>query len=44
MTMSKELKVMRLKNHINRLGNNPVENENLIRKAKRRLKAAQAES
>lgn len=39
---NKEMKIMHLENRINKLNNNPVENANLINKANRQLRKAQA--
>ena len=35
---NKELRIIQLENRISQLSNNPVENVNLIRKAKRQLR------
>lgn len=40
-TMNKELRIMHLENRIAKLNTNPVENVNLIRKAKRQLRKLQ---
>ena len=37
----KELRVMQLENRINKLSNKPVENDKLIKKAKRQLNSLQ---
>lgn len=38
---NKELQIMRLKNRINKLMQHEVQNENLIRKAKRKIRSLQ---
>ena len=39
---NKELRIIQLENRISQLSNNPVENVNLIRKAKRQLRKLKA--
>ena len=41
--MTKELRIMHLENRLTKLNNRPVENVNLIRKAKRQLRKLQAQ-
>lgn len=43
MVTNKELRIAHLENRINKLKNNPVENEKLIRKAMRELRKLKAE-
>lgn len=40
---NKELRIIQLENRISQLSNNPVENVNLIRKAKRQLRKLKAD-
>ncbi len=35
---NKELRIMHLKNRLNKMKNNPVETENIVRKIKRQLR------
>ena len=41
--MTNELRIMHLENRLVKLSNNPVENVNLIRKAKRQLRKLRAQ-
>ena len=38
---NKELRIMHLENHINKLNSKPVENDKLIKKAKRQMNSLQ---